>query len=33
MDISQITGVRTVSMPVNGQDDALRFFGLTDGHE
>ena len=33
MDINHITGVRTVSVPVKVQDDALRFFGLTDGHE
>ena len=26
MDSSHITGVRTVSIPVNDQDDALRFF-------
>ena len=33
MDITHITGVRTVSIPVKDQDDALRFIGLTDGHE
>ena len=33
MDITHITGLRTVSIPVRDQDDALRSFGLTDWHE
>ena len=33
MDTTHIAGVCAVGIPVQDQDDAIRFFRLTDGHE